>query len=116
MVHPYNPKDATVPSIPEIPTEKTEFYKTRNWGCLIPFIIVAFLFTLPAFFISPKDPGLGIIVAILWIPIILLMAHKINMGKLESIILATRNQTIRAGSAREVSKRHQGISKIKRRI
>ena len=86
LVHPYNPKDATVPSIPEIPTEKTEFYKTRNWGCLIPFIIVAFLFTLPAFFISPKDPGLGIIVAILWIPFVLLMAHKMNVGKLESKI------------------------------
>lgn len=72
-------------------------------------------------FISPKDPGLGIIVAILWIPFVLLMAHKMNVGKLESKIRtrklnATRNQTIRAGSAREVSKRHQGISKIKRRI
>ena len=90
LVHPYNPKDATVPSIPEIPTEKTEFYKTRNWGCLIPFIIVAFLFTLPAFFISPKDPGLGIIVAILWIPFVLLMAHKMNVGKLESKIRTRR--------------------------
>ena len=65
LVHPFNPNDATVPSIREIPTERTEVYKTRNWGCLIPFIIQALLFTLPAFFVSPNDPGLGIIVAIL---------------------------------------------------
>lgn len=86
LVHPLNPKDATVPSIPKISTERTEFYKTRNWGCLIPIILVAFFFTLPAFFLSPQDPGLGIIVAVLWIPFVLLMAHKMDVGKLESKI------------------------------
>jgi len=84
LIHPFNPKDATVPPMPKIPTEKTEFFKTYNWGCLIPFIIMAVLFTLPAFFISPEDPGLGIVVAILWIPFVLLMAHKMNVGKPES--------------------------------
>ena len=84
LIHPFNPKDATVPSLPKIPTEKIETYKSRNWGCLIPVIIMAAIFTLPAFFISPEDPGLGIIVALLWIPFVLLMAHKMDVGKLES--------------------------------
>lgn len=86
LVHPFNPNDATVPSIREIPTERTEVYKTRNWGCLIPFIIQALLFTLPAFFELPNDPGFGIILAILWIPYILIVAHKLDVGKLETKI------------------------------
>ena len=86
LIHPFDPKDATVPQMPDIPTEKTESYQTHNWGCLIPIIIVAALFTLPAFFISPEDPGLGVIVAILWIPFVLLMAHKMNVGKSETKI------------------------------
>lgn len=86
LIHPFNPKDAIVPSLTKISTEKTESYKSRNWGCLIPVIIMAVLFTLPAFFISPEDPGLGIIIAFLWIPFVLLMAHKMGVGKLESKI------------------------------
>ncbi len=84
LIHPFNPKDASEPNMPKIPTEVTETYKTRNWGCLIPFLLVAFLFTLPAFFISPNDLGLALIVAILWIPFILLMGHKAGVGKEET--------------------------------
>lgn len=84
LIHPFNPKDASEPNMPKIPTEVTETYKTRNWGCLIPFLLVAFLFTLPAFFISPNDLGLALIVAILWIPFVLLMGHKAGVGKEET--------------------------------
>jgi len=84
LIHPFNPKDATVPQMPNIPTEKTECYESHNWGCLIPVIIMAALFTLPAFLMSPEDPGLGLIVAILWIPFVLLMAHKMDVGKPET--------------------------------
>ena len=64
--------------------EKTECYEAHNWGCLILILIMAVLFTLPAFFISPEDPGVGVIVAILWIPFILFMAHKMGVGKSET--------------------------------
>lgn len=84
LIHPFNPKDAAVPQRPHIPTEKTECYELHNWGCLIPVLIMVILFTLPAFFISPEDPGLGVMVAILWIPFILLMAHKMGVGKSET--------------------------------
>lgn len=84
LIHPFNPKDASEPNMPKIPTEVTETYKTRNWGCLVPFLLVAFLFTLPAFFISPDDLGLAIIVALLWIPFILLMGYKAGVGKEET--------------------------------
>lgn len=68
LIHPFDPKDAVAPQKPNIQTEKTECYEAHNWGCLILILIMAVLFTLPAFFISPEDPGLGVIVAILWIP------------------------------------------------
>lgn len=42
LIHPFDPKDANIPSMPNIPTEVTETYKTRNWGCLIPFVVMAF--------------------------------------------------------------------------
>lgn len=48
--HPCDP-EKNKPSMPTIRSEVRESYKTRNWGCLIPFIVMAFLFTLPAFFI-----------------------------------------------------------------
>lgn len=83
-IHPFDPKDATVPSMQSIPTEVTEKYTTRNWGCLIPFVVMAFLFTLPAFFISPEDLGLALIVGVLWIPFILIMGHKLEVGKEET--------------------------------
>ena len=84
LIQPFDFKDAVVPQMPNIPTEKTECYEAHNWGCLILILIMAVLFTLPAFFISPEDPGLGVIVAILWIPFILLIAHKMNVGKSET--------------------------------
>lgn len=84
LIPPLNPKDATVPSMPKIQTEKTELYETYNWGCLIPFIIMAILFTIPAFFISPEDPTIGVVIFILWIPFILMIGHQMNVGKPES--------------------------------
>lgn len=84
LIPPFDPKDANIPSMPKIPNKVTETYKTRNWGCLIPFVVMAFLFTLPAFFMLPDDPGFGLTVAILWIPFIFLMGYKLNVGKAES--------------------------------
>ena len=72
LIQPFDFKDAVVPQMPNIPTEKTECYEAHNWGCLILILIMAVLFTLPAFFISPEDPGLGVIVA------------KMNVGKPET--------------------------------
>ena len=52
LIHPFDPKDAAVPQMPNIPTEKTECYESHNWGCLILILIMAALFSLPAFFIA----------------------------------------------------------------
>lgn len=57
LIHPFDPKNATVPQKPNIPTEKTEYYKAHNWGCLILLLIMAALFTLPAFLYPLKPLG-----------------------------------------------------------
>lgn len=77
--HPANPKYATVPKMPNIPTEKLEYYKSRNWGCLIPVLIMA----LPPFLISLDDPAMGKAISVFWIPFVLFLAYKLRVGRSE---------------------------------
>ena len=80
---PHNPKNMPVPSMPKIPTEKTEYNETYNWASVIFFMIFVLFCILPGFLIDPNAWAIGIPIAILWIPAIWYMAIKFRIGERE---------------------------------